>query len=158
MRTLITLVSMGMLLLSSPSYGQNPNDAAAVKAVALEYIEGYYASDVQRVEKVLHPDLVKRTVMADPQTGKSYLVTQGFKDFLNLTEHHKNAPGAKLQKDVIVLDVFKDAAMVKVTATEWVDYMQMHKWNGKWVIVNLLWERRQPGGNTLWDYIGSLSE
>ncbi len=39
-----------------------------------------------------------------------------------------------------ILDVFENAAMVRVTGPEWVDYLQMAKWNGRWVIVNVLWE------------------
>jgi hypothetical protein len=29
-----------------------------------------------------------------------------------------------------------------VDAGDWVDYLQLAKWNGRWVIVNVLWELR----------------
>ena len=153
MRTLIVSVSLIAFLFVRPAYGQSPEDTAACRAVALEYIEGWYAGDAARVEKVLHPELIKRAVMTDPQSGKSYLITQSLKNFMNLTASNKPKPGARQQKDVVVLDVFKNAAMVRVTATAWVDYMQMHKWNGKWMIVNMLWECKYPGNmsGTLWN-------
>ena len=37
-------------------------------------------------------------------------------------------------------DVFENAASVKVVASDWIDYLHMAKWNGRWVIVNVLWE------------------
>ena len=52
----------------------------------------------------------------------------------------KNTPKEKQQKDVTILDVFENAASVKVVASEWIDYLHMGKWNGRWVIVNVLWE------------------
>jgi hypothetical protein len=44
------------------------------------------------------------------------------------------------QKDVTVLDVYENAASVKIVASDWVDYLHMAKFNGRWVIVNVLWE------------------
>jgi hypothetical protein len=154
---------------------QNPDDTAAVKAAALEYIEGWYAGDAQRIEKVLHPDLVRRTLRIDPQTGTTYLMFDGSRDFISLTGEHQGKPGAKQQEDIVVLDVYRNAAMVRVTAASWVDYMQMARWNGKWVIVDLLWEPKDGGlvGTTLeglperplppalkdlWRYAGTVSQ
>jgi hypothetical protein len=57
----------------------------------------------------------------------------------------KQTPKEKQQKDVSILDVFENAASVKVVASDWVDYLQMAKWSGHWVIVNVLWEMKpQP--------------
>ncbi len=44
------------------------------------------------------------------------------------------------QRDVTILDVFGGAAMVKLEMLGWIDYMHIAKMNGKWVIVNVLWE------------------
>ena len=38
--------------------------------------------------------------------------------------------------------VFGNTASVRVDASSWVDYMHVAKWNGRWVIVNVLWELR----------------
>ena len=53
----------------------------------------------------------------------------------------KNTPKDKLQKDVTVLG---NSASAKVVASEWVDYLHLAKWNGRWVIVNVLWELKPP--------------
>jgi hypothetical protein len=41
---------------------------------------------------------------------------------------------------VTVLDVFGNTASVKIVATDWIDYLHVAKFNGRWVIVNVLWE------------------
>jgi hypothetical protein len=42
-----------------------------------------------------------------------------------------------------VLDVFRNAAAVRVDADDWVDYLQLVKEGDRWLIVNVLWELRK---------------
>ena len=37
---------------------------------------------------------------------------------------------------------YENAAVVKIVASDWVDYLQVAKMNGHWVIVNVLWEQK----------------
>lgn len=37
-------------------------DSAAIRQAALDYIDGYYTGDAERMRRALHPDLVKRIV------------------------------------------------------------------------------------------------
>ena len=145
MRIMVALVVMALLLVIPPAHAQDLDDVGTVKAIALRYIEGWYAGNATQVRDVLHAELVKRIAKTDSQTGKSYLITQSLSDFINLTAAHKEKPGAKQQKDITVLDVYKNAAMARVSATAWFDYMQLAKWDGKWMIFNLLWERKDGG-------------
>jgi hypothetical protein len=46
----------------------------------------------------------------------------------------------KQQKDVTILDVYENMASVKVVFLDWVDYVHIAKFSGRWVIVNVLWE------------------
>ena len=55
----------------------------------------------------------------------------------------KNTPKEKQQMDVTILDVYENAACVKVVASDWIDYLQVAKFNGRWVIVNVLWELKR---------------
>jgi hypothetical protein len=41
---------------------------------------------------------------------------------------------------VTILDIYGSAASAKIYASGWVDYLHLAKWNGRWVIVNVLWE------------------
>lgn len=49
-------------------------------------------------------------------------------------------PAARREKDFTLLDIYQNTAVAKVIASDWVDYLQLARWNGRWVIVNVLWE------------------
>lgn len=120
------------------------DDAAAIRATALDYIDGWYDGDAARMERALHPALVKRIVKADPKTGNPWLQDMGASQLVQFTRSGggTQTPRPQRRNEVKVLDTFGDAAVVRIDAGEWVDYLQLHKWNGRWVIVNVLWELR----------------
>jgi len=121
---------------------QTPADAAAIKQTALDYIEGWYEGNAERMEKALHPELAKRIVRTNPQNNRSSLGQMSAMSLVQGTRSGggKDTPKEKQQKDVTILDVFENAASVKVVASDWIDYLHMAKFNGRWVIVNVLWE------------------
>src|SRR6266571_4337318 len=121
-------------------HAQSPEDATAIKLTALDYIEGWYEGSSERMERALHPELAKRIVRTDPKTGRSGLSQMSAMSLVQGTRSGggKNTPKEKQEKDVTILDVFENAASVKIVASDWVDYVHMAKWNGRWVIVNVL--------------------
>jgi hypothetical protein len=121
------------------------DEAAAIRATALDYIDGWYDGDAARMERALHPELVKRIVRSDPKHGQS-IETMGASGLVLRTRSGGGTTTPKPQRrnEVKVLDVFGDAAVARIDAGEWIDYLQLHRWNGKWVIVNVLWELRPP--------------
>jgi len=62
-----------IILFASAAKAQTPADSAAIKQTALDYIEGWYEGNADRMEKALHPELAKRIVRTNPQNGKSGL-------------------------------------------------------------------------------------
>jgi hypothetical protein len=138
-----------VLLLCLPGFGRAESvsaaDRAAIEKAALDYIEGWYEGNAERMEKSLHPDLAKRIVRNDPKTGQSRLDQMSAMGLVQGTRRGfgKRIPVDKQQKDVTILDVFGNAASVKIVATDWIDYLHVAKFNGKWVIVNVLWELKQ---------------
>jgi len=127
---------------STPEAQSTP-DAELIKQTALDYIEGFYEGNAARMERALHPELAKRIVQKD-QRGRSTLGQMGAMRLVQLTRIHdaKDIPKEKQQKDVTVLDIFGNAASAKVIASDWIDYLHLAKWNGRWVIVNVLWEMK----------------
>lgn len=117
-------------------------DAASIKQAALDYIEGWYEGNAERMERSLHPELAKRMVETNPQTGRSRLNQMSAMTLVQGTRSGggTKTPKEKQQKDVTILDVFERAASVKVVAGDWIDYLHMAKFNGRWMIVNVLWE------------------
>ena len=120
---------------------QTAADSAAIRETALNYIEGWYEGNAARMERALHPELQKRIVQTD-QTGKSFLGNMGASYLVMNTRRGggKNTPKDQQQKEVIILDIYQNAASVRVTAGAWIDYLHVAKWNGEWKIVNVLWE------------------
>ena len=129
---------------------QTSADTAAIRATALNYVEGWYEGNADRMAKALHPELVKRIVVRDTTTGRSMVQGMGTSVLVNSTRHGygKETPKERQQKDVSVLDVFGNAASVKAVMSDWIDYMHMAKVDGRWVIVNVLWERKPGAGRS----------
>ena len=117
------------------------SDKEAIKATALDYIEGWYEGNPERMERALHPDLAKRIVNTNAQ-GRSSLGQMSAMSLVQGVKRGggKDTPKEKQQKDVTILDVFGNAASVKVVASDWIDYLHIARSNGRWVIVNVLWE------------------
>jgi hypothetical protein len=122
-------------------HGQTAADSAAIRATALDYIEGWYTRDAARMERALHPRLAKRMVWSD-STGKSQLVDITASELVQGTREHRPVPASERRKDLQILSVFGNAAVVRIDASEWVDYLQQIKWNGSWKIINVVWENR----------------
>ena len=118
---------------------------AAIKQTALDYIEGWYEGNAERMERALHPELAKRIVRSSPE-GRSRLDQMSAMTLVQGTRRGggKDTPKDKQIKEVTILDVYENAASVKVVASEWIDYLHVAKFNGRWVIVNVLWELKPP--------------
>jgi hypothetical protein len=143
MRAFRTALFFGLLALlsASPAAAQAAADSAAIRATVLDYVEGWYSGDGDRMKSALHPDLAKRIVRTDPQ-GRSRLDHMTAEQLVQGTRQGggKNTPSEKQIKKVVILDIFRNAASARAEMSGWIDYLQLAKWNGRWVIVNVLWE------------------
>ncbi len=133
------------ILFMAPATDEGDNrdaDRAAIKQAALDYIEGWYEGNAERMERAVHPELAKRIVYTDAKSGRSRLDQMSAMTLVQGTRtgFGKKTPPDKQQKDVTILDVFGNTASVKIVATDWIDYLHVAKFSGKWVIVNVLWE------------------
>jgi hypothetical protein len=143
MKKVILMVAIILVGLSG-SVAQEPNadaERAAIKQTALDYIEGWYEGNAERMERALHPELAKRIARTNPE-GRSRLDQMSAMSLVQGTKRGggKDTPKEKQQKDVTILDIYENAASVKVVASDWIDYLHVAKFNGRWVIVNVLWE------------------
>lgn len=122
---------------------QTDADREAIKRTALNYAEGWYEGNAEKMESALHPDLAKRIVRTNPQ-GQSGLGQMSALTLIQGTRagSGKQTPKEEQQKDVTILDMMGSAATVKLEMRDWVDYMHIGKFNGKWVIINVLWETK----------------
>ena len=134
----VVLVAAG----ARPGFAQTPADTAGIRSAAMDYIEGCYAGDAARMERAVHPELLKRIVTSNSAMGgRSQLESIGAMTMVLRTRAGggSRTPRDRQQKDLTILDIFSNAAVAKIIASDWVDYLELAKWNGRWVIVNVLW-------------------
>lgn len=149
MRVARALVSVILFVAALPLAAQAaPDDPefAGIKQAALDYAEGWYEGNAERMERALHPDLAKRIVRVDAKTGRPRLEQMSAMGLVQAVRggYGKSTPKEKQLKDVTLLDRFENAASAKVVMSDWIDYMHLAKVNGRWVIVNVLWELKPP--------------
>jgi len=94
------------------------------------------------MEHALHPELAKRMISTDPKTGRSQFNHMGA---MALVQHTRNGGGKKtLQdrqlKEVTILDRYNNAAVVKIVTSDWIDYLEVAKFNSEWKMINVMWE------------------
>ncbi|MGD8698106.1 MAG: nuclear transport factor 2 family protein [Gemmatimonadales bacterium] len=123
---------------------------AEVKSTALDYIEGAYSGDADRMERALHPELTKMMLGHHRQTGEPFLYKMGASDLIEGTRAGLGAlEEDKRNIEVDVYDIAFDMASVKVASAMYIDYLQIAKVNGDWKIIDVLWvpnpEARQQG-------------
>lgn len=146
MKTTTTILALGLLLCAAApanAQGVSAADSAAIRAAALDYIEGYYTGDAERMRRALHPDLVKRIVRV--QDGVAGIDGMTAQELIDGTAAGWGArvPANARRTDVVIMDAFQNVAAVRVDAHAWIDYMQIAKFDGEWMIVNVLWEMRR---------------
>lgn len=126
---------------------QSRADTMAIRTTALDYVEGWYEGDSVRMARAVHPMLVKRIVATD-STGQPVLGEMNAAELVAATAagYGRHTPPDRRQAEVAILDIFNDVATVRTTMSDWIDYMQLARWNGNWRIVNVLWALK-PGAD-----------
>ncbi|UCE21911.1 MAG: nuclear transport factor 2 family protein [Candidatus Aminicenantes bacterium] len=119
------------------------NEKAAIKNATLDYLEGWYDGDAVRMERALHPEFfTKRGILIHPNTGEMATPHLNAEMMIGYVKQGggKSFPREKLKNEVIILDIYKNTASVKAISAQFVDYLHLAKFDGKWMIVNILWE------------------
>src|SRR5688500_9614674 len=133
------------IFVAAPATAQQPVDAdrEAVRQAVLDYVEGIYNAEPARIERSVHPNLAKLGFYRPPaeaayRPGRA----MAFQQLLEIAKTY-NKDG-KLRKDapkeIAIYDVLEQTATVKLTAEWGIDYMHLAKFDGKWMIVNVLWQ------------------
>jgi len=127
-----------------------PSDRAAIEATALNYIDGSFSGDAERMESALHPELTKMRLANNRVTGKPFLDKMGASDLIEGTRAGLGTVAeAERNIEVDIQDVSHGIAAVKVTSSRYIDHLQLGKVNGEWKIINVLWvsNPEAPRGN-----------
>ena len=134
------------LLAATPAVAQTAADKEAVRQAALDYVEGLYQVDTSRIERSVHKNLTKRGFWREPSeaTYRPESVMT-FDQLMKLTASwNKDGKRDTSIKQVEVLDVLDQTASAKVVAMWGIDYMHLAKYDGRWQIINIVWQAHPP--------------
>ena len=120
---------------------QPPDDREAVKQAVLDYVEALYEADSARIERSVHKDLFKLGFELDKDgTYKPYRMTyQELYDLAGRWNKSGRIPKDS-KKEIVVYDVADQTASAKLTARWGIDYLHLAKFEGKWMITDILWQ------------------
>ena len=136
------VISIGLLAISTVSLAQTSDDRAAIERAALNYLEGFYEGSTEKIRQSVHPDAHKFGFYIEE--GKYKRAPMSFDEMLEYAEEVKASgdyPDKDAPKSVELLDVLDQTAVAKVYAWWGSDYMTLAKYDGKWMIVQVLWQQ-----------------
>jgi hypothetical protein len=136
------LILIGFAILSFPSYSQNP-DRRAVHNAVLDYVEAMYESSPERIDRSVHPELVKRGFYWKSANGVySDMTTVTFAQLRQISKDWNRSGWlpADAIKEIELFDVKDKTALAKLTAHWGTEYFQLAKIEDQWMIMNILWQ------------------
>jgi len=108
-----------------------------ITQTVLDYFEGWYDGDVERMNRALHPELVKRW------PGEDHGATLGIttkERMLELTGHGAGKPdGADRSLAIEIDDATDETASVTVRSAVYHEYLHLVRTAEGWKIANALW-------------------
>jgi putative lumazine-binding protein len=121
------------------------DDRAAVERAALDYVEGVYEVKPDRIQRSVHPSLVKRGFYKKDASAPYTESPMTFDQLVALAGNwNKEGKRDTSIKKVEVLDVLDQTAAAKVTAVWGVDYLLLARYDGTWKITQILWQSPPP--------------
>jgi Putative lumazine-binding len=112
-------------------------DEGDIAATVLDYFEGWFDGDAERMERALHPDLAKRALYEDGrslnETTAAWMVDATARGIGRARD-----PGDR-RIEVDVEDVHGAIANVTVRSAVYREYVQLARTDDGWRIVNTLW-------------------
>jgi hypothetical protein len=143
MRQLVLLAVLATVA-ASPLTAQGQADRRGVQAAILDYVEGVYEVQPERIARSVHPSLHKQGMVS--RDGKAYAgpMPMNYEQLHSLAASwnldNKNADPKTAPKTVEVYDVQDATAIAKLTAVWGTDYFLLAKLDGKWMIMQVLWQ------------------
>ena len=114
-----------------------------ITAIALDYIEGWFDGDAERMRRALHPDLAKRSLeLGDGRPSDIRTLTA--EQMIGWTGEGmgRAEDPADRRIEITVNRVDDRIATATSLCAIYVDYLQLAKTSEGWKIVNVLWASR----------------
>jgi len=133
------VISLSMAVVVSA--GEGLSDEEAVRAAVLDYVEGVYEVDPERIERSVHPDLRKHGFAY--WNGEWREVPMTYEQLYELAGNWNKdgeRAGEDAPKEITIFEVNSMTASAKLVAAWGQDYFHLAKYDGKWMITNVLWQ------------------
>ncbi len=140
-RSLFALAAL--MMFPNVARAQSAADTVAIRAAVSDYVEGFYQGDTIRFNRSIRRDIHKFGFMRDHATGRYTGSKMSWQYFLESAEEVRNGtdkapPNA--QRTIELLDVMDQVAVAKLTALWGIDYLTLGKYDGKWMIQQVMWQ------------------
>lgn len=122
------------------------SDAAAseIAEAVLDYVEGIYDVEPERIARSVSKDLVKYGYWRQSADAAYRGMPMNYDQLYALAGSwnvdNRQGINDKSPKEIKVLDVLDKTATAKLTASWGIDYFQLEKIEGKWMIRHVLWQ------------------
>jgi len=111
-------------------------ERTAISDVALDYFEGWFSGDAERMRRALHPELAKRRLLDDEE---------GLDETTAPEMIEATAAGAGLRHgdpgkiEVEIVEVYGQIATAIVRSSVYREYLHLAQTRRGWKIVNAIW-------------------
>ena len=112
-------------------------DQMAVEAVVRDYFEGWFTGNVDRMNRALHPELVKRTGTRVTATQLPAVTKDRMLELTAAGEGAGDVGDGRL--DIEINDIHENIASVTVRGGVYREYLQLVRTSDGWTIANALW-------------------
>ena len=142
--TLLTVLTLASITLPARAQQASPpSDRDAVRRAALDYLEGFYEGDSTKIVRSVRPDVRKvgyYTEQGSPTYKPDEMSYAAMIEYTNNFRKRGRTTPATAPREVTVGEVNDQTATAKVVAWWGIDYLQLAKYDGKWMIVNVMWQ------------------
>ncbi len=136
----------------SMAFSKSNDDRKQVTLTVLEYVEGIYLQQPERIDRSVHNHLAKIGFYTmNGEIQKTNTMTK--KELLDLAKTFNkngiipdNAP-----KKIEILAMEDRIASVKLSAYWGVEYLHLGKFDGKWLITHVIWQSHQNTSSEIAD-------
>ena len=142
-RVALALLVAALLGGAAPATAQSAADTAGVRAAVLDYVEGFYQGDSTRIVRSVRADATKYGFFI-PRNATAYegepMSFAEMNSYANSVKRNNRPAPATAPKEIEILDLSDQTAAAKLTAYWGIDYLHLARYDGRWMIVHVLWQ------------------
>jgi len=135
---------LALALLFAPQVASAQSNEDGVRSAVEDYVEALYQVDPSRIERSVSKELVKfgywKPDASQEYGGSPMTYDQLHRLASGWNRDNRNKIDESTPKEIVIFDVLDKTAVAKLTAFWGIDYFQLEKIDGKWMIRHILWQ------------------